>query len=248
MATADTSPHVQGDAVDVGPSDATDWLSEHGAGYGLCQIYANEPWHYELRPDAVDGGCPAPVRRPDARPEDAAVIRRSPVQATTRNGKPLRHDDHHSAGRPGNPTVGPKPGETSLVVLFVGLPRPARLDRAVEARASRGSARRAIASIKLVPFVPTATPVPAHPSRSSRTSRSSSPSASTSASSRRRGGGGRPRARSPGRAWSWRSPSTSWRSAAPTSPTSSSTPPEVWPGSACSPWHAAGSGRGPPRS
>jgi zinc D-Ala-D-Ala carboxypeptidase len=58
VATADTSPHVSGDAVDIGPSDATAWLSEHGAGYGLCQIYSNEPWHYELRPEAIDHGCP----------------------------------------------------------------------------------------------------------------------------------------------------------------------------------------------
>jgi D-alanyl-D-alanine carboxypeptidase len=59
VATAETSPHVSGDAVDVGPDDATAWLSEHGAAYGLCQIYDNEPWHYELRPEAVDRGCPA---------------------------------------------------------------------------------------------------------------------------------------------------------------------------------------------
>ena len=58
VATAETSPHVSGDAVDVGPDDATAWLSEHGAAYGLCQIYGNEPWHYELRPEAIDGGCP----------------------------------------------------------------------------------------------------------------------------------------------------------------------------------------------
>jgi zinc D-Ala-D-Ala carboxypeptidase len=58
VATPDTSPHVSGDAVDVGPSTATAWLSEHGAEYGLCQIYGNEPWHYELRPEAVDHGCP----------------------------------------------------------------------------------------------------------------------------------------------------------------------------------------------
>jgi zinc D-Ala-D-Ala carboxypeptidase len=58
VATADTSPHVSGDAVDIGPSDATAWLSENGAEYGLCQIYGNEPWHYELRPEAVDQGCP----------------------------------------------------------------------------------------------------------------------------------------------------------------------------------------------
>jgi LAS superfamily LD-carboxypeptidase LdcB len=59
VATPDTSPHVSGDAVDIGPSDATAWLSERGAAYGLCQIYGNEPWHYELRPEAIDQGCPA---------------------------------------------------------------------------------------------------------------------------------------------------------------------------------------------
>jgi LAS superfamily LD-carboxypeptidase LdcB len=58
VATADTSRHVSGDAVDIGRPDAAAWLSEHGAGYGLCQTYRNEPWHYELRPDAVDRGCP----------------------------------------------------------------------------------------------------------------------------------------------------------------------------------------------
>jgi hypothetical protein len=58
VATADTSPHVSGNAVDIGSFDATAWLSEHGAEYGLCQIYGNEPWHYELRPQAIDRGCP----------------------------------------------------------------------------------------------------------------------------------------------------------------------------------------------
>jgi D-alanyl-D-alanine carboxypeptidase len=58
VATPTTSPHVSGDAVDIGPSDAAAWLSEHGAEYGLCQIYGNEPWHYELRPEAIDQGCP----------------------------------------------------------------------------------------------------------------------------------------------------------------------------------------------
>jgi zinc D-Ala-D-Ala carboxypeptidase len=57
-ATPNTSAHVSGDAVDIGRFDATAWLSEHGAQYGLCQIYGNEPWHYELRPEAVDRGCP----------------------------------------------------------------------------------------------------------------------------------------------------------------------------------------------
>ena len=58
VATADTSAHVSGDAVDIGSLDATAWLSEHGAHYGLCQIYRNESWHYELRPKAIDRGCP----------------------------------------------------------------------------------------------------------------------------------------------------------------------------------------------
>jgi LAS superfamily LD-carboxypeptidase LdcB len=58
VATPDTSAHVSGDAVDIGPNRAAAWLSEHGAAYGLCQIYANEPWHYELRTDAADRGCP----------------------------------------------------------------------------------------------------------------------------------------------------------------------------------------------
>jgi hypothetical protein len=58
VATPNTSAHVSGDAVDIGPFRATAWLSEHGAEYGLCQIYGNEPWHYELRPEALAHGCP----------------------------------------------------------------------------------------------------------------------------------------------------------------------------------------------
>jgi LAS superfamily LD-carboxypeptidase LdcB len=58
VASADTSPHVSGDAIDIGPAAATAWLSMHGADYGLCQIYGNEPWHYELRPQAIGHGCP----------------------------------------------------------------------------------------------------------------------------------------------------------------------------------------------
>jgi D-alanyl-D-alanine carboxypeptidase len=59
VATPNTSAHVSGDAVDIGPFDATAWLSKHGAKYGLCQIYSNEPWHYELPPKAIDHGCPS---------------------------------------------------------------------------------------------------------------------------------------------------------------------------------------------
>jgi len=58
VATPNTSAHVSGDAVDIGQFDATAWLSKHGAEYTLCQIYSSEPWHYELRPEAIDHGCP----------------------------------------------------------------------------------------------------------------------------------------------------------------------------------------------
>ncbi|QAY74968.1 peptidase M15 [Agromyces protaetiae] len=64
VATPETSPHVSGEAVDIGMMDATDWLAQHGDAYGLCQIYANEMWHYELRPEAVEHGCPAPYIDP----------------------------------------------------------------------------------------------------------------------------------------------------------------------------------------
>lgn len=68
VATAATSPHVTGEAVDVGPADATAWLSAHGAAYGLCRIYRNEPWHYELRAHANDRGCPPPYADPTQDP------------------------------------------------------------------------------------------------------------------------------------------------------------------------------------
>jgi hypothetical protein len=68
VATAGTSLHVTGNAVDIGPLVATAWLAKHGAVYGLCQIYRNEPWHYELRPGAVDRGCPAMYADPSRDP------------------------------------------------------------------------------------------------------------------------------------------------------------------------------------
>lgn len=57
VATGSTSAHVTGHAVDLGPPAAAAWLSAHGADYGLCQIYGNEPWHFELRPGVQ--ACPA---------------------------------------------------------------------------------------------------------------------------------------------------------------------------------------------
>lgn len=64
VASSATSAHVAGDAVDVGSYDAVDWLTANGAAYGLCQTYGNESWHFELRPEAIDHGCPAPYADP----------------------------------------------------------------------------------------------------------------------------------------------------------------------------------------
>ncbi|MFC3688015.1 M15 family metallopeptidase [Aquipuribacter hungaricus] len=58
VSTPELSAHVTGDAVDIGPTDAAYWLAEHGAQFGLCQVYANEVWHYELL-TAPGGQCPA---------------------------------------------------------------------------------------------------------------------------------------------------------------------------------------------
>ena len=52
------SKHVVGEAVDVGGVGADKWLIANGSRFGLCQIYANELWHFELATDAM-GNCPA---------------------------------------------------------------------------------------------------------------------------------------------------------------------------------------------
>ena len=57
------SMHVKGSAVDIGPTDADSWLSQHGSDYGLCQTLANEIWHYEL---ATSPGGACPEQRSDA--------------------------------------------------------------------------------------------------------------------------------------------------------------------------------------
>ncbi|MDR2347090.1 MAG: M15 family metallopeptidase [Bifidobacteriaceae bacterium] len=59
VAPADKSLHVSGDAVDIDGANSQAWLAEHGASYGLCLVYQNEPWHFELRPEAATLGCPA---------------------------------------------------------------------------------------------------------------------------------------------------------------------------------------------
>lgn len=57
VASADDSRHVSGDAVDIGPWAAAEWLGAHGAAYGLCRVFDNEPWHFELQPQAPSAGC-----------------------------------------------------------------------------------------------------------------------------------------------------------------------------------------------
>ena len=59
VSTPDKSAHVTGEAIDIGPTDAADWLIRHGADYGLCQTYANEMWHFELS-TTPGGQCPVP--------------------------------------------------------------------------------------------------------------------------------------------------------------------------------------------
>ncbi|MFE3942862.1 M15 family metallopeptidase [Streptomyces sp. NPDC059118] len=59
--TPQKSTHVSGKAVDIGPTDADDWLIRNGSDYGLCQVYNNEMWHFELL-TGRGGTCPAPLR------------------------------------------------------------------------------------------------------------------------------------------------------------------------------------------
>jgi zinc D-Ala-D-Ala carboxypeptidase len=63
VASPEKSMHVFGKAVDVGPVVADQWMIANGSWFGLCQIYANEIWHFEL---AVDSAGKCPPLRPNA--------------------------------------------------------------------------------------------------------------------------------------------------------------------------------------
>ena len=63
--TPEKSTHVTGKAVDIGPTAADLWLRQHGNRYGLCQVYANEMWHYELA-TKPGGICPRPTANASA--------------------------------------------------------------------------------------------------------------------------------------------------------------------------------------
>ncbi|MGO4536470.1 M15 family metallopeptidase [Leifsonia sp. 2MCAF36] len=58
------SAHVRGEAVDIADAGAMDYLNRYGSAWGLCQVYANEAWHFELR-TRRGGDCPA--QSPDGR-------------------------------------------------------------------------------------------------------------------------------------------------------------------------------------
>jgi zinc D-Ala-D-Ala carboxypeptidase len=57
VASPEVSKHVTGQAVDIGPVDADKWMIRNGPRFGLCQIFANEIWHFELVADE-QGRCP----------------------------------------------------------------------------------------------------------------------------------------------------------------------------------------------
>ncbi len=64
VATPENSRHVTGDAVDIGPTDGYSWMNIHSTEFGLCQVYANEMWHYEL---LTEPGGECPPMKQDAR-------------------------------------------------------------------------------------------------------------------------------------------------------------------------------------
>ncbi|MBS1674546.1 MAG: M15 family metallopeptidase [Actinobacteria bacterium] len=68
VGTPTTSQHVRGEAADISPYDAADWLNRKGAQFGLCRTYDNEAWHFELSPSAVVAGCPPMFRDPTEDP------------------------------------------------------------------------------------------------------------------------------------------------------------------------------------
>jgi zinc D-Ala-D-Ala carboxypeptidase len=90
VASPDVSKHVVGQAVDVAPVDADEWLIRNGARFGLCQIYANELWHFELAVDQ-QGICPPCGPTPPAdQPRTTFSIRSA---ASTRPGEACNRFD-----------------------------------------------------------------------------------------------------------------------------------------------------------
>ncbi|KAM9866920.1 hypothetical protein ACIFOC_00241 [Leucobacter aridicollis] len=57
VSTPEASKHVTGDAVDVARVDPALWIEQYGNAYGLCRVFANESWHFELA-TSPGGECP----------------------------------------------------------------------------------------------------------------------------------------------------------------------------------------------
>jgi len=55
----ETSEHVKGLAIDVGPTAGASWLGAHARAFGLCRTYANEMWHFEKLAEGARA-CPDP--------------------------------------------------------------------------------------------------------------------------------------------------------------------------------------------
>lgn len=55
----EASAHVNGTAIDVGPTEGAMWLGERQEEFGLCRTYLNEMWHFELT-GAIGDPCPQP--------------------------------------------------------------------------------------------------------------------------------------------------------------------------------------------
>ncbi len=54
----ESSAHVTGLAVDIGPTEGALWLGEHALDFGLCRTYANEVWHFEPLPKGATTCAP----------------------------------------------------------------------------------------------------------------------------------------------------------------------------------------------
>ena len=76
VASPETSPHVSGDAVDIGPPDAAAWLSAARHCVRAVPDLRQRTVALRTAPRSRRSRLPADVRRPDARPKDAPVKRR----------------------------------------------------------------------------------------------------------------------------------------------------------------------------
>ena len=76
VATPNTSAHVSGDAVDIGPADATAWLSAARRRVRAVPDLRQRALALRTAPRGHRSRLPSHVRRPDARSKDAAVTMR----------------------------------------------------------------------------------------------------------------------------------------------------------------------------